>query len=366
MNIKIKEIKKALELLTLVTKLSFAIGFFCVTFYFFDIDYFPIESNYIIIFHLISTVAFAFIYIFLLMVCFFVIAPIIWKELVSMPDVFFWWNKNNPSALYAFNEGNFDFDFNVKLRIIVKYIVYSSLYILIFSSLFFYAQSRTSLMPVVTSISFILGGMGVIFCSHGINKKNNKLIFTLKEKIVIYLKILCITSLSSMFLTLSICFVLLSLIKNPSFHEFTQHESYLLFIALMIVFASGICIFAPKDKSISHTAWILGVGIFFSAIVCFACNLPFILSILLSDLNLASSNDTLQIDNVACRALQEVHYPIKCNPKKQKYFIHNVNVKWRSGEYYIVFKSGNETHRITIPSAHIYSADSVIKDNRME
>lgn len=45
MNIKIKEIKKALELLTLVTKLSFAIGFFCVTFYFFDIDYFPIESN---------------------------------------------------------------------------------------------------------------------------------------------------------------------------------------------------------------------------------------------------------------------------------------------------------------------------------
>lgn len=366
MNIKIKEIKKALEFLALVTKISFSIGFCSVTLYFFDIGYFPIESNYIIIFHLISTVAFAIIFIFVSMLCPFVFAPIIWKELVSMPDVFFWWNKKNSSALDSYNAGNFDFDFNVKLRIIARYISYSSLYIFILFISIIYAKPKSFLLSLVTSINFILAGMGIIFSFQGIIKKNNKSTFTWKEKIFIYLKVICITSTSSIFLALSICYVLLSLIKNPLFHEFTQHESYLLFTALMIVFASGICIFAPKDKSISHTALIFGVGIFFSIIVCFLCNLSFISSILMSKLKLANPNDTLQIDNVACRALQEAHYPIKCNPKKQKYFIHNVNVKWRSGEYYIVFKSGNETHRITIPSAHIYSADSVIKDNRME
>lgn len=364
MNIKIKEIKKALELLTLVTKLSFAIGFFCVTFYFFDIDYFPIESNYIIIFHLISTVAFAIIFIFVSMLCPFVFAPIIWKELVSMPDVFFWWNKKNPSALDAFNAGNFDFDFNIKLRIIARYVVYSSLNILIIAGIVFYAKPKGALMSLVTSINIILVGAGIFCCPHMGKRVSKDLLFTLKEKIIIYFKIICITSTSSIFLTLSICYVLLSLIKNPSFHEFTQHESYLLFIALLIVFASGICIFAPKDKSISHTALIFGVGIFFSIIVCFLCNLSFISSILMSKLKLANPNATLQIDNVACQAFSEAHYPIKCSPKKQKYFIHNVNVKWRSGEYYIVFRAGNETHGVTIPSAHILTADSIIKDNK--
>ncbi|WP_342146137.1 hypothetical protein [Rickettsiella endosymbiont of Aleochara curtula] len=366
MNIKIKEIKKALEILILVTKISFAIGFFGVTFYFFGIGYFPIESNYSIIFHLISTMAFAIIYIFMTMLALFVFPPIIWKQLVSMPDVFYWWNKKNSSALDAFNAGNFDFDFNIKLRIIARYVVYSSLNILIIAGIVFYAKPKGALMSLVTSINIILVGAGIFCCPHMGKRVSKDLLFTLKEKIIIYFKIICITSTSCIFLILSICFFLLSLLKNPSFHEFTQHESYLLFIAILFVFASGVCIVAPKNQSISHTTWILGVGIFFSAIVCFACNLPFILSTLLSDLNLASSNDTLQIDNVACQALREAQYPIKCNQKRSKYFLHNVNVKWRSGEYYIVFKSGNETHRITIPSAHIYSADSVIKDNRME
>lgn len=363
MNIKIKEIKKALEILTLATKLSFAIGFFCVTFYFFGIGYFPIESNYSIVFHLISTMAFAIIYIFMTMLALFVFPPIIWKQLVSMPDVFYWWNKKNPSALDAFNAGNFDFNFNIKLGIIARYVAYSSLNILIIAGVVFYAKPKGALISLVTVVNVILLGAGIFCCPHIGKRVSRDLLFTLKEKIIIYFKIICVTSMSCNFLILTICFSLLFLLKNPSFHEFTQHESYLLFIAIMIVFASGVCIVAPKNELISHTTWILSVGIFFSVIVCLLCNLPFILSSTLSGLNLASSNATLQIDNVACQALREAQYPIKCNPKKLKYFLHNVNVKWRSGEYYIVFKSRNETHGITIPSAHILTTESIIKDS---
>ncbi len=230
MNIKVKQIKIGLNFLTLITKISIVISFSCVTFYFFGIGYFPLESNYSIIFQLILIGTFFSIFLLSIIFGCFVYAPLTWIKLLSMPEVFFWW-------------------------------------------------------------------------------------------------------------------------------------SYPLFIALMIVFSSGMRLFAPKDKSISEKALISSVCIL-SIIICFVCNLNFISSILMSKLKLANPNATLQIDNVACRALQEAYYPIKCNPKKPRYFLHNINVKWRSGEYYIVFRAGNETHGVTIPSAHILTADSIIKDNK--
>ncbi|MES2141431.1 MAG: hypothetical protein V4471_00875 [Pseudomonadota bacterium] len=146
MNIKIKQIKIGLDILALLTKISFAIGFLCVTTYFIDIGYFPIESSYSTIFHLILSIAFESIFIFIVLLCCFIYAPLTWIKLLSMPDVFFWWNKNNPSVLDSYNVGNFDFDFKVKLRIILRYIAYTSLFLLIFLITSIYVDSKSFLM----------------------------------------------------------------------------------------------------------------------------------------------------------------------------------------------------------------------------
>lgn len=354
MNIKIEHIKIGLDTLVLLAKISFVIGFIFVTSYFFQIDYFPIGSDYSIILYLILTVAFATIFTFIICSGCFIWAPLTWIKLLSMPDVVFLWNKKNPLILDSFQEGKYDFDFNIKARIIIRYIAYNSLYLSTLLIVSVYAKPKGNIISIVASINLILFFIGLVLCENNLKKNSNKCTYSLIEKIITYIKIICITITSGFYLLLTVIFVISFLTKNPSFYEITQHSSYLIFISLMVVFASALCIFTPKDESISHRVWMLMVGSIFTVIFFFMYNFSFISSSLMSILKLGNIKVTsLQIDSVACQAFSKAHYPIKCSPKIKSYFIDNIDVRWRSSEYYVAFKSGKETQELLIPSAHI-------------
>lgn len=300
------KLKLSLNTISLLFKISVAIGFLLVaTVYVFYINYFSV-SDYCILLKLMLFVSCAVFCIFISVFGCFILVPLNWVKLLSIPDIFFRRNQNNISILddYFANK----FDFNIKLRIIKRYIAYMSIY-LIFT-------------------------------------------FTLKEKIIIYAKLKCFSSVSGSSLLIGISLITQLSQKSHLFYDIPNGYYYFIAISILVVYVSSRGLFLPKEST-SHKNWMLMFGTVFIMVICFLNNLPFISSLIMSNFQLGNITSTFEIDNVACQALQEAHYPIKCNPKKQRYFLRNINVKWRSGEYYITFKTGGQTKELLIPQVHI-------------
>ncbi len=233
---------------------------------------------------------------------------------------------------------------------------YNSLYLAILLIVFNYAKPKNNITSVFAIINLILFLIGMMLYENKLKKNSTRCTYSIKENIITYIKIICITITSGFYLLLTIVLVTSFLTRNPSFYEITQHGSFFIFVSLMVVLTSALCIFTPENRSISPRIWMLIVGSLFTVIFFFMYNFSFISSSLMSILKLGNIKvSSLQIDNVACQAFSKAHYPIKCSPKIKSYFIDNIDIRWRSSEYYVAFKIGKEMHELLIPSTHILS-----------
>jgi hypothetical protein len=358
---KVKDyLKICLDTFSLLAKINFTIGFILVAIHFYHINYFPGGSDYSIFLDLIFVIAFAGIFSLIIMAASFIFAPYNWINLISMPDIAHYWFKSD--AVYVINSyktGKINFSSKIRKRIGIHYLVYILIYffILLLASCFNKFTHYSLSVFMITNLILFFISLLFFPVKNGEKQENHQYNVnpTPKQKTLIYLKIISFTATSGLYLLIGISIILL-LTTNSSLHSYTHSLiGYAIGVCLIVVTASLICILPPNNNSFPLKIWMLIVGVIFALFSCFLLGLfPNISSLMMSSLKLGNvKNVTLQIDNSACQLVARAGYPIQCNPKIKNYFINNIDLQWRLGEYYITFKSGNQSKEIFIPQTHI-------------
>lgn len=341
---KIRSIRDLNEALKFVYSINMAIGFIVVAFGYLTIRFMPGDSSSLFLFVLL--VAFLTLTISFFSIFSFFLAPNNWMGLLSSIDTcrIIVGKERAKTVKNSYKSNLLDETLQDRIRILAWYCIPIFIY---FSAIFLPAIFGMEAKTWLTILALIgitcVVGTPILSSKKDHEEKPLQSIKTI-DKLVAIFKIIVVSIGSGTLLLVGNIYVFISIY---GIHE----QQHIIFLLILVVISSGVCLFPPK-KSWNPHLWMIVVAFSSTLFIFFIFGFASENSKLdMKALKLVSYGASLEVDSDGCQILAHNQFPIKCEKNTGIYHVDNIDILWRIGEYYLHYQGvDNKEHYLIMPS----------------